>query len=253
MKTTETKKLKIAAIGDLHVHKKDNGHLVALLSKINKAADILLLAGDLTHTGDAKEANILLDALKVCSLPIVCVLGNHDYEKNQEKAIKECLRQHESLQILDGDSIVVEGIGIAGIKGFGGGFDNYMLTMFGEPEMKDFVQKAVNESLKLERALVRLDKEDTNMIKIVLMHYSPCSQTVKGENEQIFPFLGSSRLAEPLVRQNVIAVFHGHAHAGVLHGQISNVKVFNVAQPVLKKEGIEDEYFLFELDVPIVT
>ncbi len=249
MENTEKKTLKIAAIGDLHVHKKDTNNLTALFSDINKVADILLLAGDLTHTGDAREAAILLEALKYCSIPIIGVLGNHDYEKGQEKAIKECLRQHEGVQILDGEGVVVKGIGIAGIKGFGGGFDNYMLAMFGEPEMKEFVQKAVNESLKLERALVRLDKEDPNMTKIVLMHYAPCSQTIKGEPEQIFPFLGSSRLAEPLVRQRVAATFHGHAHAGTLRGEISNVKVFNVAQPVLRKEGIKEDYFIYEVEV----
>jgi len=247
METNERARTKIAAVGDLHVQKRDSGRFNTLFSEINRVADILLLAGDLTHTGDAREAAVLLESLKYCGIPIICVLGNHDYEKGQEKAIKECLRQHEQVQILDGEGVVVKGIGIAGIKGFGGGFDNYMLAMFGEPEMKDFVQKAVNESLKLERALVRLDKEDPGMTKIVLMHYAPCQQTIKGEPEQIFPFLGSSRLAEPLVRQHVTAAFHGHAHAGVLRGEIGDVKVFNVAHHVLKKEGIAEDYFVFEV------
>lgn len=242
------KTLKIAALGDLHVLGTDRGKFNILFTDIRENADILLIAGDLTHSGDEEEAAILLESLKECSIPILCVLGNHDYEKGREKAIRQCLLQHNSLHILDGEGIIVEGIGFAGVKGFAGGFDNYMLAKFGEKAIKDFVEEAVEEALKLERALVRLDKENEKLKKIAIMHYAPCRQTVKGEPESIYPFLGSSRLAEPLIRQKVTAAFHGHAHAGVLEGKIAHVQVFNVAQTVLKKEGLEKGYFLYELE-----
>jgi Icc-related predicted phosphoesterase len=141
----------------------------------------------------------------------------------------------------------VQGIGFAGVKGFGGGFDNHMLSMFGEGAMKAFVQEAVDEALHLERALARLDQEHEGIRKVALLHYSPVSETVKGEPEVIFPFLGSSRLAEPLIRRKVVAAFHGHAHAGNLDTEISGVKIFNVAKPVLLKEGVEDGFFIFEM------
>jgi len=241
--------MRIAALGDLHTSETDAGKYTSLFSDINRQADILLLAGDLTHTGDEQEASILLDSLRHCSLPVLCVLGNHDYEKGREKAIRQILLQHGSLHILDGEGIIIGGVGFAGTKGFGGGFDNYMLAMFGEKEMKDFVEAAVAEALKMERALARLDKEHMNLKKIALMHYAPCSQTVRGEPEAIYPFLGSSRLAEPLIRQKVEAAFHGHAHSGLLEGKVAHVRVFNVAQPVLKSAGMEPGYFLYELHI----
>lgn len=242
------KKLRIAALGDMHILETDRGKFNALFADIRENADILLIAGDLTHSGDEEEAAILLEALKECNIPILCVLGNHDFEKGREKAIRQCLLQHSSMHVLDGEGIIIEGVGFAGVKGFGGGFDNYMLAKFGEKAMKDFVAEAVEEALKLERALVRLDKENTNLKKIALMHYAPCSQTIRGEPEPIYPFLGSSRLAEPLIRQKVEAAFHGHAHAGILEGKIAHVRVFNVAQTVLKKEGLEKGYFVYLLD-----
>ena len=150
--------------------------------------------------------------------------------------------------MLDGESVVVEGIGFAGVKGFGGGFDNYMLSMFGEGAMKSFVHEAVDEALHLDRALARIDQEFGDIPKIALLHYSPIKETVQGEPEQIFPFLGSSRLAEPLVRRQVEVVFHGHAHVGVLEGSIQGkVKVYNVAKHVLQKSGYELPYFLYEI------
>lgn len=243
----QSPKVTLAAVGDIHVQASDKGKWKDYFEKVSHAADILLIAGDLTNTGDESEAEVLLEELRACTIPVIVVLGNHDYEKGRQKLIRQILQKHVSLHVLDGESVVVQGIGFAGVKGFGGGFDNYMLSMFGEHAMKAFVQEAVDEALHLERALAHLDKEYGGIRKIVLLHYSPVSETVKGEPEVIFPFLGSSRLAEPLVRRKVIAAFHGHAHAGNLDAEISGVKIFNVAKPVLQKEGVSDGFYLFEV------
>jgi len=243
----EAPKVKIAAVGDIHVYESDKGKWKEYFERISRAADVLLLAGDLTHTGDESEAEVLLEELRSCTIPVVAVLGNHDYEKGRQKLIRQILQKHAHLHILDGESIVIGGIGFAGVKGFGGGFDNYTLSMFGEPAMKAFVQEAVDESLRLERALARIDQEHEGIPKIALLHYAPIKETVTGEPEVIFPFLGSSRLAEPLVRRRVTAAFHGHAHAGKLSAMLSDVKVFNVARHVLEKEGMTEGYYLFEM------
>jgi Icc-related predicted phosphoesterase len=243
----DQKKIRIAAVGDIHVQESEKGKWKEYFEKISRSADVLLIAGDLTHTGDESEAEVLLEELRTCTVPVIAVLGNHDYEKGRHKLIRQILQKHASLHILDGESVVVQGIGFAGVKGFGGGFDNHMLSMFGEGAMKAFVQEAVDEALHLERALARLDQEHEGIKKVALLHYSPVSETVKGEPEVIFPFLGSSRLAEPLIRKKVVAAFHGHAHAGNLDAEISGVKIFNVAKPVLIKEGVEDGFFVFEI------
>jgi Icc-related predicted phosphoesterase len=242
----DRKKVRIAAIGDIHVREADKGKWSSLFKDISANADILLLCGDLTDTGDEHEAEILVEELKACNIPVIAVLGNHDYEKTRHKLIRQILLT-ANVHILDGEAIVIKGIGFAGVKGFGGGFDNHMLSMFGEGAMKAFVQEAVDEALHLDRALARLDQEYGDIPKIALMHYSPISATVKGEPEVIYPFLGSSRLAEPLTRRNVLAAFHGHAHVGVLEGHIDNVKVFNVAMPILLKAGYNPPYYLFEV------
>lgn len=243
----EEKKVRIAAVGDIHVHESDKGKWKDYFTQVAASADVFLIAGDLTHTGDESEAEVLLEELRACTVPIVVVLGNHDYEKGRQKMIRQILQKHAHLHVLDGESVVLSGIGFAGVKGFGGGFDNHMLSMFGEQAMKAFVQEAVDEALHLERALARLDQEHEGIRKIALMHYSPVSETVIGEPEVIFPFLGSSRLAEPLVRRRVVAAFHGHAHAGNLDAEISGVRIFNVAKPVLQKEGVADGFFVFEI------
>ncbi|RYF85701.1 MAG: metallophosphoesterase [Chitinophagaceae bacterium] len=193
------------------------------------------------------EAQVLADELKACSIPIVAVLGNHDYEKGRHKLIRKIL-QNDHVHILDGEAIVLKGIGFAGVKGFGGGFDNHMLSMFGEGAMKAFVQEAVDEALHLDRALARIEQEHENMKKIVVLHYAPIKATVAGEPEVIYPFLGSSRLAEPLDRRKVVAAFHGHAHAGKLEGTTANgTRVFNVAKHILQKEGYKQPYFVLEV------
>ena len=245
--TNTRKKTRIAAVGDIHVRSSDRGKWREYFTVVSEQADILLLAGDLTDTGHVADAETLCEELKACKIPVVGVLGNHDYEADEQIAIKKALTA-DNVHILDGDSVVIGNIGIAGIKGFGGGFDQHMLPLWGEKMNKQYVQEAVNEALCLDRALARLDSEYTDLKKIVVMHYSPIKATVAGEPEAIFPFLGSSRLAEPINRREVVAAFHGHAHAGTLEGTTSvGVKVFNVSRPILLKAGFNPPFYLFEV------
>lgn len=244
----ETAKVRIAAVGDIHVRESDKGKWSSCFKEVNDKADIFIICGDLTDTGDEMEAEVLAEELKACTVPIIAVLGNHDYEKNRHKLIRQVMINH-GIHILDGEAVVIKGVGFAGVKGFGGGFDKHMLSMFGEGAMKAFVQEAVDETLHLDRALARLDQEHGGIPKIAVMHYAPIKETIFGEPEVIYPFLGSSRLAEPLGRRNVVAAFHGHAHAGVLEGETTNgVKVFNVARPILQKIGIECGFYIFEVE-----
>lgn len=241
----EEKKVRIAAVGDIHVRESDKGKWSEYFREVSQQADILVICGDLTDTGDEGEAQLLSEELRACNIPVVGVLGNHDFEKGRHKLIRQMV-QNENVHILDGEAIVINGVGFAGVKGFGGGFDNHMLSMFGEGAMKAFVQEAVDEALRLDRALARLDQENEGLKKIAIMHYSPIKETVIGEPEAIFPFLGSSRLAEPLSRRQVVAAFHGHAHIGTLEGQTNGgVKVYNVAKPILQKAGMP--FFLLEV------
>ncbi|ALJ01220.1 metallophosphoesterase [Rufibacter tibetensis] len=241
------KPVRIAAVGDIHVRETDKGKWVDFFKAASNQADILLLCGDLTDHGYASEAQVLADEMRACTIPVVCVLGNHDHDKDEHEEIRACLMS-DNVHFLDGDAVVIKNVGFAGVKGFGGGFDKYMLSMFGEVSNKAFVQEAVEEALKLEAGLSRLDNEHPEVKKIALLHYSPIKATVEGEPEAIHPFLGCSRLAEPLERQNVLACFHGHAHIGTLEGQTSKgVKVFNVAKPILQKAGFAMPFFLFDV------
>lgn len=241
------KKTKIAAVADVHFKETDKGTWTEYFKEISTKADVLIIAGDLTDTGDETEAQILADELKSCTVPIVAVLGNHDFEKGRHKLIRQILLK-QGIHILDGESIVINDIGFAGVKGFGGGFDRQMLSFFGEAAMKAFVQEAVDEALHLDRALSRLEAEQRDIKKVAVLHYSPIKETVMGEPEPIYPFLGCSRLAEPLNRHKVIAAFHGHAHIGSLQGQTTDgIKVYNVAKPILLKQGFKCPYYLLEI------
>lgn len=240
------KKIRIAAVGDIHVRENDKGKWVDYFKEVSKQADVLVICGDLTDTGDETEAHVLSEELRACSVPVVAVLGNHDFEKGRHKLIRQII-QKENVHILDGEAFAIGQVGFAGVKGFGGGFDKHMLSMFGEGAMKAFVQEAVDEALRLDRALARLDAEHECTKKIAIMHYSPVRDTVIGEPEPIYPFLGSSRLAEPLNRRQVLAAFHGHAHVGSLEGRTSSgVRVFNVSKPILIKAGYKYPFFVFE-------
>lgn len=249
MTEEENGKVKIAAIGDLHIKSSSSGKWGDFFREVSREADVLALCGDLTDTGKIAEAKVLKEELKACSIPIVAVLGNHDFENDQHEEIIEMLTS-ENIFILYGDSIVIKGIGFAGAKGFAGGFDKYMLPNWGEKMNKNYVQESVNEALKLDRALAELDSHSSEpLIKVALLHYSPIKETILGEPDEIFPFLGSSHLAEPLDRREVNIAFHGHAHYGSLEGVTpGGVKVVNVSKTVLEKAGYSPPYYLMEFE-----
>ncbi|MBK0394089.1 metallophosphoesterase [Ramlibacter sp. CrO1] len=236
--------VRFAAVGDLHVTKDSAGKLRGFLAQASDAADALLLCGDLTDYGTAEEAKILADELSAVSVPIVAVLGNHDFETGTPEVVCATLKK-AGVRVLDGEACEIEGVGIAGVKGFAGGFGRGSLGAWGEPAIKAFVQEALHEAMKLESALAKLRMRR----RIALMHYSPVLSTVQGEPAEILPFLGSSRLEEPLLRYPVDAVFHGHAHRGTIEGQtISGVPVFNVARPLLlRKHPDRPPFRLFEV------
>jgi len=224
--------MRIAATADLHVGKSSPGLLQPLLSQITTGADVLVLAGDITDYGTADEArNLVKDLAASVRIPIVAVLGNHDFEAGHEGEIQQILVDH-GVCLLDGGTCEVQGVGFAGVKGFAGGFGRRALGPWGEPIIKQFVHEAVNEALKLESALARLRTDKI----IVVMHYAPIQATVEGEPCEIYPYLGSSRLEEPIGRYDVTAVLHGHAHNGQLEGRTATgVPVYNVAYPLMRK------------------
>jgi len=238
---------RVAAVADIHVRETDRGKWIEFFKDVSSKADVLVIAGDLTDTGDEQEAEVLAEELKMCSIPVVAVLGNHDYEKGRHKLIRQILLK-QGVHMLDGESVIIGNVGFAGVKGFGGGFDRYMLSFFGEGAMKAFVQEAVEEALHLDRALSRLDSENRDIKKIAVLHYAPICETVIGEPEAIFPFLGCSRLAEPLNRHKVVAAFHGHAHIGSLSGKTSDgIPVYNVARPILLSSESPRPFYLLEI------
>lgn len=237
------KKFRIAAVGDIHVHVDSQNAYHALFEDISKNADVLLLCGDLTDTGLTDEAEVLAQELKACTIPVICVLGNHDHENNLQDEIKTIIAS-DNVTILDGDSKIIDDIGFVGLKGFGGGFGKYMLSAWGEQSVKNFVNETVTDVLRLEKALHRLDTKH----KVILLHYSPIRPTVVGEPEEIFPYLGSSRLADPINRFGADVVFHGHAHRGTHEGKTSkDIPVFNVSHAIMQTINPEHPYKLFEI------
>jgi Icc-related predicted phosphoesterase len=229
--TGQRKPVRIAALGDLHCTRASVGRFHTLFSQVSENADMLLLAGDLTDTGLPEEARVLARELSALRVPGVAVLGNHDYESGHQEEVVHIFGD-AGLTLLDGEACEVQGIGIAGVKGFAGGFGTAALGPWGEPTIKQFVHEAVNEALKLEASLARLRLPR----QVVLLHYSPVRQTVEGEPPEIYPFVGSSRLEEPITRFPVSLVVHGHAHRGRHEGRTKNdVPVYNVSLPLLSR------------------
>jgi Icc-related predicted phosphoesterase len=225
-------KIRLAAVGDVHCVKTSQGNLQPLFQKIGNQCDVLLLCGDLTNNGLPEEAHILARELtSAVKIPVVAVLGNHDFESAKQGEVESILSD-AGVIVLDGNSCEIHGVGFAGVKGFCGGFGGRSLQPWGEETIKRFVHEAVDEALKLESALARLRTPQ----RFVLTHYSPIQATVEGEPVEIFPFLGSSRLEEPINRYPVTAVFHGHAHHGAPEGKTrGGVPVYNVAMPLLQR------------------
>jgi Icc-related predicted phosphoesterase len=223
--------VRLAVVGDIHCGKTSQGAFQQLFGQAAELADILVLCGDLTDYGLAEEARILAKELSAATMPIVGVLGNHDYESDQQDEVRQVLAD-AGVTLLDGDACEIRGVGFAGVKGFAGGFGRGTLGFWGEAAIKRFVQEALDEALKLESALARLRTPQ----RFAVLHYAPIQATVEGEPPEIFPFLGCSRLEGPLARHPVTAVFHGHAHHGRAEGQTANgIPVYNVSLSLMRQ------------------
>lgn len=226
--------VRVAAVGDVHCTRTSEGALQGLFTQMAESADVIALAGDLVDYGLEEEAHVLARELSVAikaQVPVLAVLGNHDFEDGHPDIVKQVLCD-AGVTILDGDAVEIKGVGFAGTKGFCGGFGPRALEPWGEPAIKSFVKEALDEALKLEKALARLRTAG----RIALLHYAPIAQTVEGEPLEIYPFLGSSRLEEPINRYQVDAVLHGHAHYGSPEGRTrTDVPVYNVSMSLLKR------------------
>lgn len=239
--------VRVAALGDLHYSRNAaQGSLQALFAQITESADVLVLAGDLTDYGLAEEARGLArEVTSALKIPVVAVLGNHDYESGEQDEVRRIMAD-AGVVTLDGETTEIHGIGFAGIKGFAGGFGRRALGPWGEEIIKKFVHESVDEALKLEKALARLRTDHL----MAVLHYSPIQDTVEGEPREIFPFLGCSRLEEPLTRYPVSAVFHGHAHHGKPEGRThTNVPVFNVSMSMMREITPDRPFRLIDVDM----
>lgn len=235
--------MRIAAVGDLHCGIGDRERMRERLGSVGQEADVLLLCGDLTNYGRPEEIETLIGPLLRLRIPIISVLGNHDYESGQAPLLLKMLRE-VGVKTLDEQPYVRDGVGFAGVKGFCGGFNRAELMPFGEPEIKAFVRAAVDESLRLERALSTLRTER----RVCALHYAPIAETAAGEPVEIYPFLGSSRLADACDRFGVSVIFHGHAHHGRTRGHTrGGIPVYNVAWPLLQSQDPPRGYHLLEM------
>lgn len=228
--------MRIAAVGDIHVADDSVGTVAPGLDGIERRADALLLAGDLTKCGTPGEAELVLAELADVAVPIIAVLGNHDHHDGRPEAVVEALRAGGVI-VLEGDAVVLDlpggRLGVAGAKGFGGGFAGANATAFGEAEMKAFVHHTERVAAELEVALGSLDDQGCDA-RVALLHYSPVPETLVGERLEIYPFLGSELLAEAVDRVGADLVLHGHAHGGSERGETAGgVPVRNVAMPVI--------------------
>lgn len=238
------RRLRVAAVGDLHVSETQSGPHRDLFASVHEAADVLVLCGDLTNFGKTREVEVLLEDLRGCQVPIVGVLGNHEHECGQPEEVERLLSEAGVKLLGDGRAYEIGGVGFGGGKGFIGGFGRYMLSAFGEASIKAFVQEAVEDANHVETSIRSLRTERS----VVVLHYSPVVDTVIGEPPEIHAFLGSSRLAEVVDRyDNVSLVVHGHAHRGSPEGRTNRgVPVFNVSLPVLRTLG-DTPYRVFEV------
>jgi Icc-related predicted phosphoesterase len=235
--------MRIAATADLHFAPPSQTVLHDQFHRVREESDVLVLAGDLTNYGQPAEMEPLLNALVRLRVPTIAVLGNHDYESGLEQDLMRMMTSG-GIKVLDGSAYERDGVGFAGTKGFVGGFGRGALTAFGEPEIKNFVRASIDEALKLERGLAQLRSAK----RVVVLHYSPISGTVNGEAPEIFPFLGTSRLAEVIDRHGADLVVHGHAHHGTLDGQTTaGIPVRNVAITLLQAQQPPAVYRIFDV------
>jgi len=233
--------VRIAAIGDLHCQTDSRGKIRELLSGVNEA-DVLLLAGDLTNVGLLEEMDVLLDELGHFDLPVVAVPGNHDHENDNIEVLLNMMRSR-SIHVLDGTTFELGDVGFVGTKGFCGGFANLRIQPFGERAIKAFIQATLDEVVRLEKAAMSLSCRR----KVGILHYSPISATLEGEEPELFPFLGSSLFADALDRQGTNVIVHGHAHKGSPEGKTqNNTPVYNVSRFVQTRFG-RRPFFCFDL------
>jgi Icc-related predicted phosphoesterase len=226
--------IRIAAAGDIHFDRNSAGRLRSHFHHLEKNADIFILAGDLTQTGHPDEVEILAEELRSCPVPIFAVLGNHDVHLNQVETLRRLLSEAH-VTLLEKEAVQINigsiTVGIAGLKGFGGGFVGACASEFGEVAMKDFIRHTKDQAQALRNCLESLDTK----YKIALLHYSPIKDTLLGEKKEIYPFLGSYLLAEAVDLAGADIIFHGHAHRGIEKGATPNgIPVRNVAQPVIR-------------------
>lgn len=230
---TASDTIRVAAMGDLHVREQESPSYKDLFGELSEVADVLVLTGDLTDLGKPREAERLAGDLRSCSIPVVGVLGNHDYECGQVEEVRTIIKD-AGVHLLEGQAVEIKGVGFAGVKGFAGGFGRFMLSSFGEPAIKAMVAESVEETMRLENALRQVRSQRA----MVVLHYAPIAETVEGEPMEIYPFLGSSRLAETIDRFPVSAVVHGHAHRGRYMGRTpGGAPVYNVASHIEKPTG----------------
>ncbi|MFD3544675.1 metallophosphoesterase [Streptomyces sp. NPDC058655] len=230
--------IRVAAVGDIHLGPGSAGTLRPAFDSLGDCADLLLLAGDLTRHGTREEARIVAGEVAELGVPVVAVLGNHDYQSDQEEAVAQELTA-AGVHVLEGTGIALDidgtRVGVAGTKGFCGGFAGRSGSEFGEPEMKAFIRYTRTCADGLEKALREL-QEDGSDLRIALTHFSPVSDTLAGEPLEIYPFLGSYLLAEAMDGAGADLAVHGHAHAGAEHGMTAGgVRVRNVAMPVIDR------------------
>lgn len=235
--------IRVAALADTHFGTQSHGSLRPSLEELESRADLLLIGGDLTRRGLPAEAQVLAEELRGLPIPVIAVLGNHDYETNRESEVRGHL-EDAGVRVLEGEAVSLEikgiRVGIAGSKGFGGGFRGASGSDFGEPEMKAFIRHTRQLAGGLHAALSSLDTD----LRIALLHYSPVEETLVGERLEIYPFLGSYMLAEAIDNVGADLVLHGHAHRGSEKGQTpGGIPVRNVAQPV-----IGHAYIVYVLD-----
>jgi len=235
--------MRIAATADLHFSPQRANTLKEQLAPVRDQADVLVVAGDLTNYGKPEEMEPLVNVLVRLRVPVVAVLGNHDYESDKEAELSRMMSE-EGIKVLDGAGYERDGVGFAGTKGFVGGFGRGVLTAFGEREIKTFVRASLDEAMKLERALAQLRTPK----RVVVLHYSPIAATVNGEAPEIYPYMGTSRLAEVVDRHGADMILHGHAHHGSLCGKTTaGIPVHNVAITLLQQQQSPAAYRVFDV------
>jgi Icc-related predicted phosphoesterase len=241
---TPSRTLRVAALGDIHCRQANRERIKATFARVGEDAHLALVAGDLTSHGTVEEAEVLCEAAAHTSVPVFAVLGNHDWNSDQAHRITARLREG-GVHVLEREAAICEvngvEVGIVGGKGFVGGFAPRHLPDFGEPSLRAIYAETTAEVEALDAGLHEVA---TCPIRIVLLHYSPVQATLDGEPPELFPFLGSDRLAAPILEHNPDLVLHGHAHAGAAEARIAEVPVRNVSQPV-----VGPDFVIIELDV----